>query len=80
MTDEVEQIMNVTDRIDQYFDVGGLFNPEHMEHEKVRELLWDARSYIKELEYDNWQKLSAITAYDIQIKKYKRLLEVAMEE
>lgn len=71
---------SIVERIDQYFAVGGDINPEHMEHDKVRELLWDARSYIKELEYDNWQKMSAITAYDIKIKKYKQLLDVAMEE
>lgn len=47
---------SIVERIDQYMAVGGDVNPEHMEHDKVRELLWDVRGYIKELEFDNWQK------------------------
>lgn len=32
-------------RITQYLSVGGLFNPELMEHDKVRQLLMDCREY-----------------------------------
>jgi hypothetical protein len=31
-------------RINQYFEVGGMWNPEHMEHDKVRQLLMDIRA------------------------------------
>jgi hypothetical protein len=33
----------LSDRITQYLSAGGLFNPESMEHDKVRELLMDCR-------------------------------------
>ena len=36
------------DRITEYLCAGGLFNPEMMEHEKVRELLMDIRDYLNE--------------------------------
>lgn len=41
---------NITDRITEYLAAGGLFNPEMMEHEKVRDLLMDARGELEELE------------------------------
>lgn len=34
-------------RIQNYLGNGGLFNPEMMEHEKVRDLIMDCRSYIE---------------------------------
>jgi hypothetical protein len=34
------------DRITQYLSIGGLFNPEHMDHDKVRDLLIDTRAAI----------------------------------
>jgi len=33
-------------RIQDYLSVGGLFNPEAMEHNKVRDLLLDVRQYL----------------------------------
>lgn len=33
----------LVDRITEYLSSGGLFNPELMEHEKVRDLLIDLR-------------------------------------
>jgi hypothetical protein len=33
-------------RINDYLCMGGLFNPECMDHNKVRELLLDSRDYI----------------------------------
>lgn len=38
------------ERITEYLIAGGLFNPELMEHDKVRNLLMDARDYIDFLE------------------------------
>lgn len=38
------------ERINDYLASGGLFNPELMEHEKVRDLLMDCRIYIEFLE------------------------------
>ena len=40
----------MNERITNYLASGGLFNPEHMEHEKVRDLLMDCREYIEFLE------------------------------
>lgn len=36
--------MSLSDRITQYLSVGGLWNPELMEHDKVRDLLIECRS------------------------------------
>ena len=33
-------------RINDYLDNGGLFNPEHVDHNKVRELLIDLKNYL----------------------------------
>ena len=38
------------ERINDYLSCGGLFNPELMEHEKVRALLLDCREEIMELQ------------------------------
>lgn len=38
--------MNLTQRINDYLRSGGLFNPEMMEHDKVRDLLLDCRDRI----------------------------------
>jgi hypothetical protein len=40
---------NISDRITEYLGSGGLFNPEAMEHEKVRDLLIDCRAYVDAL-------------------------------
>lgn len=38
--------MNILDKLTEYFLHGGLYNPELMEHEKVRNLLIEAREEI----------------------------------
>ena len=38
---------NLLERIQNYFEMGGLFNPECMEHDKVQELIFDMRSYLR---------------------------------
>ena len=35
------------DKITSYFQSGGLFNPEMMEHDKVRQLIMDCQEYLK---------------------------------
>jgi hypothetical protein len=39
--------VNVLERIQNYFGNGGLFNPEMMEHGKVRDLIMDCRTCIE---------------------------------
>jgi hypothetical protein len=39
-------------RIDSYLQMGGLFNPELMEHEKVRNLIMDCRAHIERTQND----------------------------
>ena len=46
-------------RIRDYLASGGLFNPELMEHEKVRDLLMACAKCIKELQEDNLLDKSA---------------------
>ena len=41
--------MNGEDKVKEYLSVGGLFNPECMEHEKVRDLMIELQSEIKGL-------------------------------
>jgi hypothetical protein len=43
-----EQAKQLVDRITEYLSVGGLFNPELMEHQKVRDLLIDCRKALNE--------------------------------
>lgn len=42
----------VITKIDQYLQVGGLFNPEMMDHDQVRDLIMECRSVIVKLDYD----------------------------
>ena len=46
----VGSALNCRERINDYLSAGGLFNPEQMEHEKVRALLLDCREEIMELQ------------------------------
>lgn len=41
---------DVVQRINEYLGNGGLFNPEMMDHEKVRDLLLDCREHITRFE------------------------------
>lgn len=41
--------MNESKRITEYLEKGGLFNPELMEHQVVRDLLMDCRKEIDRL-------------------------------
>jgi len=41
--------MNISERIQSYLSNGGLFNPEAMEHDKVRDLIMDCREEIERL-------------------------------
>jgi hypothetical protein len=39
---------NLLERIQNYLECGGLWNPECMEHDKVRELIMDLKCYLVE--------------------------------
>jgi len=47
--------MDSLPRITNYLSSGGLFNPEMMEHDKVRDLIIDARTEIQSLQSENEQ-------------------------
>jgi len=49
--------MTLEERINEYLITGGLFNPEFMDHSKVRDLLLDCRE-----EIDRLSKLHATNA------------------
>lgn len=36
----------IVNRLNDYLQSGGLFNPEHMEHDKVRDLIIDTRNHL----------------------------------
>jgi hypothetical protein len=42
-----EEIKPLLDRIQNYLECGGFFNPECMEHDKVRDLIMDCRAILK---------------------------------
>jgi len=45
----------ILDRMQSYFELGGLFNPEMMEHDKVRDLIMDCRDEIqKEMKFSRF--------------------------
>jgi hypothetical protein len=48
---------SVEDRITEYLSLGGLFNPEMMDHQKVSNLLQDARTELSGLraEMEHWR-------------------------
>jgi hypothetical protein len=41
----------ITNRINEYLSNGGLFNPEHMNHEEVRNLLIEIREYLMQIDF-----------------------------
>ena len=43
-----EKAKHLVDRITEYLSAGGLFNPELMEHQKVRDLLIECREALNE--------------------------------
>ena len=49
---------NLLERIQNYCEMGGLFNPECMEHDKVQELIFDVRSYLQ------WEKMKETKSVD----------------
>jgi len=42
-----EEIKPLLDRIQKYLECGGLFNPECMEHDKVRDLIMACKAILK---------------------------------
>lgn len=44
-----KRIEEITERITEYLSVGGLFNPEMMNHDKVRDILIDCRDALTSL-------------------------------
>ena len=39
---------DIVERCNEYLSAGGLFNPEMMEHDKVRALILDIQTYLHE--------------------------------
>lgn len=60
--------MSVTERIQDYLTNGGFFNPESMEHEKVRELLMDCA-----------EELSACALVQQEAQQIRGMYEAALK-
>lgn len=45
---------NILDLINEYLQHGGLFNPESMDHDKVRDLIIRCRDEIERLQEIEW--------------------------
>lgn len=59
--------MSAIARINEYLQLGGLFNPEMMNHEKVRDLLIYCRDEIEELQTI---KVSALKITTLETLKF----------
>lgn len=42
-----ERRQELLNRIQNYLEMGGLWNPEMMDHDKVQELIMDVRNYLR---------------------------------
>ncbi len=49
MIEEKEEPLELLNRIQSYFGNGGMFNPETMEHDKVRSLILDIREFLSKI-------------------------------
>lgn len=76
--------MNIQDRITDYLSAGGLFNPEMMEHDKVRELIMDARTELSRLKEERrWIPVSErlpdvhrrVLTFDGRLREVDELVE-----
>lgn len=71
-------MQDTIDKINNYLQVGGMFNPEHMEHHKVRDLLLECRNELEASLAANrdlmlhWEVLR--TDYDSVREKYQKLV------
>lgn len=45
-SEESTELRHITERIKEYLCLGGLFNPELMEHDKVRDMILEIRDTI----------------------------------
>lgn len=59
-----ERAGEILGRIQQYLALGGFFNPESMEHDKVQQLVMDARDEIHALSSDRAAMLKLIEQAD----------------
>lgn len=48
-----DNIRGLIERITEYLSLGGLFNPELMDHAALRDLLIDVRASLKSMEAPN---------------------------
>ena len=55
--------MDINETIKQYLAVGGLHNPELMEHTKVRDMILDAKKEIETLRADREKLVEALSLY-----------------
>lgn len=58
---------SVEDRITEYLAAGGLFNPEMMEHDKVRDLLVDCRAEIQRLSYRGKMDMPPFSLWEFHV-------------
>lgn len=66
-------------RIQNYLELGGLFNPEMMEHDKVRELIMECRTEIERLEkFQNVNRGSEPEAQKIAEMREQTLRNITM--
>ena len=52
MTNNEYLIKYLTPLINEYLSNGGLFNPEHMNHEELRNLLMEIREYLTQIDFE----------------------------
>ena len=75
----MDALDGIAERITEYLSVGGLVNPEQMEHEKVRELLLDCRTASAATKAEYEAKLAAAEARLSYIEQLRRERSIWIE-
>ena len=62
--DLIDRSFRLEALIQNYLNNGGLFNPEYMEHDKVRDLILDVREYLYSLQEGSQREAQAAGGVD----------------
>lgn len=71
--------MSTIDRITEYLSLGGLFNPELMDHQKVRQLLIDCRADLTTTREQLELRITALSIMTPWVDELEKQLKVARE-
>lgn len=70
----------ILDRIQNYLENGGLFNPEAMEHDKVRDMILEVREYLYSLQEGGKRKARAVSGASINTRRLSSVSKSPSED